>query len=60
MGNYIYGQTNQGTKLEILRKNPNACSEVEIPAHTGQPATTLNDLTLVYYPRKTETANKLS
>lgn len=29
-GQYIYGQTNEGTKLEILRKNPNICFEVDI------------------------------
>lgn len=28
-GNYIYGQTNEGRKLEILRKNPNICFQVE-------------------------------
>ena len=28
-GKYIYGQTNPGTKLEILRKNPTVCFEVE-------------------------------
>jgi nitroimidazol reductase NimA-like FMN-containing flavoprotein (pyridoxamine 5'-phosphate oxidase superfamily) len=28
-GNYIYGQTNEGTKLDILRKNPNVCFQVE-------------------------------
>jgi len=28
-GEYIYGQTNEGTKLEILRKNPNVCFEVD-------------------------------
>lgn len=28
-GNYIYGQTNEGTKLQILRKNPNVCFEVD-------------------------------
>jgi nitroimidazol reductase NimA-like FMN-containing flavoprotein (pyridoxamine 5'-phosphate oxidase superfamily) len=28
-GKYIYGQTNEGTKLEILRKNPNVCFEVD-------------------------------
>jgi uncharacterized protein len=29
-GQYIYGQTNEGTKLKILRKNPNVCFEVDI------------------------------
>ena len=29
-GKYIYGQTNEGTKLSILRKNPNVCFEVDI------------------------------
>lgn len=28
-GKYIYGQTNVGTKLEILRKNANVCFEVD-------------------------------
>jgi len=28
-GEYIYGQTNEGAKLEILRKNPNVCFEVD-------------------------------
>jgi len=28
-GEYIYGQTSEGTKLEILRKNPNVCFEVD-------------------------------
>jgi uncharacterized protein len=28
-GKYIYGQTNEGTKLDILRKNPKVCFEVE-------------------------------
>lgn len=28
-GDYIYGQTNLGTKLTILRKNPNICFEVD-------------------------------
>jgi uncharacterized protein len=28
-GEYIYGQTNEGTKLKMLRKNPNVCFEVE-------------------------------
>jgi len=28
-GNYIYGQTNDGKKLEILRKNKNVCFEVD-------------------------------
>jgi nitroimidazol reductase NimA-like FMN-containing flavoprotein (pyridoxamine 5'-phosphate oxidase superfamily) len=27
-GDYIYGQTNEGTKLRMLRKNPNVCFEV--------------------------------
>ena len=29
-GKYIYGQTNEGTKLKILRKNPNVCFEVDV------------------------------
>lgn len=29
-GSYIYGQTNEGMKLEILRKNPNVCFEVDM------------------------------
>jgi len=29
-GEYIYGQTNEGTKLKILRKNPNVCFEVDM------------------------------
>jgi len=29
-GKYIYGQTNEGAKLEILRKNPNVCFEVDM------------------------------
>lgn len=29
-GEYIYGQTNEGTKLNILRKNPNVCFEVDV------------------------------
>ena len=28
-GEYIYGQTNLGKKLKILRKNPNVCFEVD-------------------------------
>lgn len=28
-GVYIYGQTNEGLKLKILRKNPNVCFEVD-------------------------------
>ena len=28
-GKNIYGQTNEGTKLKILRKNPNICFEVD-------------------------------
>jgi hypothetical protein len=28
-GIYIYGQTTEGTKLEILRKNPKVCFEVD-------------------------------
>lgn len=28
-GTYIYGQTNEGLKLDILRKNPNVCFEVD-------------------------------
>lgn len=29
-GTYIYGQTNEGTKLNLLRKNPNVCFEVDL------------------------------
>lgn len=29
-GKYIYGQTGEGMKLEILRKNPNVCFEVDM------------------------------
>ena len=29
-GKYIYGQTNEGTKLKMLRKNPNVYFEVDI------------------------------
>ena len=29
-GKYIYGQTNEGLKLKILRKNPNVCLEVDM------------------------------
>lgn len=29
-GTYIYGQTNEGKKLEILRKNPMICFEVDL------------------------------
>lgn len=29
-GEYIYGQTNEGAKLTILRKNPNVCFEVDV------------------------------
>jgi len=29
-GKYIYGQTNEGMKLDILRKNPQVCFEVDI------------------------------
>ena len=28
-GEYIYGQTNEGMKLNILRENPNICFEVD-------------------------------
>jgi len=28
-GKYIYGQTNSGKKLEMIRKNPNVCFEVD-------------------------------
>ena len=28
-GKYIYGQTNEGKKLNMLRKNPNVCFEVD-------------------------------
>ena len=28
-GKYIYGQTNDGEKLRILRKNPNVCFEID-------------------------------
>lgn len=29
-GTYIYAQTNTGSKLEIMRVNPNVCFEVEL------------------------------
>ena len=29
-GEYIYGQTNEGKKLSMLRKNPNVCFEVDL------------------------------
>jgi uncharacterized protein len=29
-GEYIYGQTNEGTKLKMLRKNQNVCFEVDM------------------------------
>jgi uncharacterized protein len=29
-GEYIYGQTNEGTKLNMLRKNKNVCFEVDV------------------------------
>jgi nitroimidazol reductase NimA-like FMN-containing flavoprotein (pyridoxamine 5'-phosphate oxidase superfamily) len=29
-GEFIYGQTKEGLKLDILRKNPNVCFEVSI------------------------------
>lgn len=29
-GKYIYGQSNEGTKLDILRRNPNVCFEIDI------------------------------
>ena len=29
-GEYIYGQTNEGNKLKILRKNPSVCFEVDM------------------------------
>ena len=29
-GKYIYGQTNDGTKLNIVRKNPNVCFQVDM------------------------------
>ncbi len=29
-GKYIYGQSNEGTKLNILRKNPNVCFEIDM------------------------------
>lgn len=29
-GKYIYGQSNEGLKLKILRKNPNVCFEVDM------------------------------
>ena len=28
-GKYIYGQTNEGTKLAMMRKNPSVCFEVD-------------------------------
>lgn len=29
-GNYIYGQTNEGLKLDILRANPAVCFEIDM------------------------------
>ncbi len=29
-GKYIYGQSNEGMKMKILRKNPNICFEVDV------------------------------
>ena len=29
-GKYIYGQTNEGTKLELLRKNSIVCFEIDV------------------------------
>jgi nitroimidazol reductase NimA-like FMN-containing flavoprotein (pyridoxamine 5'-phosphate oxidase superfamily) len=29
-GDFIYGQTNEGKKLDILRKNPKVCFEVDM------------------------------
>ena len=29
-GEYIYGQSNEGTKLDILRKNPFICFEIDM------------------------------
>ncbi|HRP31408.1 MAG TPA: pyridoxamine 5'-phosphate oxidase family protein [Agriterribacter sp.] len=29
-GKFIYGQTNAGTKLKMLRKNPNVCFQIEM------------------------------
>jgi nitroimidazol reductase NimA-like FMN-containing flavoprotein (pyridoxamine 5'-phosphate oxidase superfamily) len=29
-GNYIYGHSYEGKKMEVLRKNPNVCFEVDI------------------------------
>jgi uncharacterized protein len=29
-GDYIYGQSNEGTKLNILRKNPQVCFETDM------------------------------
>lgn len=29
-GKYIYGQSNEGMKLKMLRKNPNVCFEVDV------------------------------
>jgi nitroimidazol reductase NimA-like FMN-containing flavoprotein (pyridoxamine 5'-phosphate oxidase superfamily) len=29
-GTYIYGQTKEGMKLDVLRKNPNVCFEVDV------------------------------
>ncbi len=29
-GKYIYGQTNEGMKLKLLRKNPNVCFEIDM------------------------------
>jgi nitroimidazol reductase NimA-like FMN-containing flavoprotein (pyridoxamine 5'-phosphate oxidase superfamily) len=34
-GKNIIGQTNEGMKLDIMRKNPNVCFEVDIINNTG-------------------------
>ena len=34
-GKYIYGQTNDGEKLKILRKNPNVCFETDRMTNLG-------------------------
>lgn len=34
-GKYIYGQANEGTKLKMLRQNPNVCFEIDTMTDMG-------------------------
>jgi len=34
-GKFVYGQTNEGTKLRMLRKNPNVCFETDVMMDMG-------------------------